>query len=489
MDKIIFLKKWSASIFILILIMTISGCGDSGDLSKLNNNKPSVLNVNNENVSTLGNFKIVGYLPDYKTINLDEIQFKKLTHINYAFLIPNSDGTVKSLERPEQLKNLITKAHQHGVKVQIAVGGWQYNGQELDAVFEALAKTEVGRSKLVESVINVVNQYGLDGVDVDWEHPDPVEGGTGSGQYYAMIMKSLADKLHEKGKTLSAAILPGVTADGQDQYWAKGILDEVLQCTDYFNVMVYDGGDGERHSPYSMAEGSLKYWINKRSMPKEKFILGVPFYGRPQWKEYKEIVAMDSTAPNKDVVNGIYYNGIPTIKAKTKLAEKNVGGIMIWELTQDTNDATSLLSAIYEEVGGIIPDTDPYINSIPTIKIGAEITINGRNFGNDSKVKIEGNGKDEYAQLKSITANVIIATNSYAKGSYMITVYSNGKTSNRVALNIIDENSSDYQLWEKSKVYVNGDKVSWKGHNWQAKWWTQGEEPDTTGEWGVWKKI
>ncbi|ADD43953.1 chitinase C-terminal domain-containing protein [Stackebrandtia nassauensis] len=43
--------------------------------------------------------------------------------------------------------------------------------------------------------------------------------------------------------------------------------------------------------------------------------------------------------------------------------------------------------------------------------------------------------------------------------------------------------------WESTKVYNGGNKVSHKGHNWQAKWWTQGEEPGTTGEWGVWRDL
>ncbi|BBA98514.1 putative chitinase [Actinacidiphila reveromycinica] len=40
--------------------------------------------------------------------------------------------------------------------------------------------------------------------------------------------------------------------------------------------------------------------------------------------------------------------------------------------------------------------------------------------------------------------------------------------------------------WSSSQVYTGGDTVSWNGHDWLAKWWTQGEEPGTTGEWGVW---
>jgi chitinase len=40
--------------------------------------------------------------------------------------------------------------------------------------------------------------------------------------------------------------------------------------------------------------------------------------------------------------------------------------------------------------------------------------------------------------------------------------------------------------WDRTKVYVKDDVVSHNTHKWTAKWWTQGEEPGTTGEWGVW---
>ncbi|MFF1556463.1 glycoside hydrolase family 19 protein [Streptomyces sp. NPDC058279] len=40
--------------------------------------------------------------------------------------------------------------------------------------------------------------------------------------------------------------------------------------------------------------------------------------------------------------------------------------------------------------------------------------------------------------------------------------------------------------WTASGVYTNGMSASYAGHNWQAKWWTQGETPGTTGQWGVW---
>ncbi len=42
-------------------------------------------------------------------------------------------------------------------------------------------------------------------------------------------------------------------------------------------------------------------------------------------------------------------------------------------------------------------------------------------------------------------------------------------------------------LWDKGVVYTQGDVVTHDGQEWTAQWWTKGEEPGTTGEWGVWR--
>jgi len=43
--------------------------------------------------------------------------------------------------------------------------------------------------------------------------------------------------------------------------------------------------------------------------------------------------------------------------------------------------------------------------------------------------------------------------------------------------------------WSGSAVYVGGNQVTHAGAAWRAKWWTQGETPGTTGEWGVWERT
>jgi predicted chitinase len=43
--------------------------------------------------------------------------------------------------------------------------------------------------------------------------------------------------------------------------------------------------------------------------------------------------------------------------------------------------------------------------------------------------------------------------------------------------------------WNSGAVYVANNLVTHGGLAWRAKWWTQGETPGTTGQWGVWEQI
>lgn len=81
----------------------------------------------------------------------------------------------------------------------------------------------------------------------------------------------------------------------------------------------------------------------------------MPFYGRPSWQTYEAILEANPDAYKTDIsmINGIeaHYNGVDTIKKKTEFAKENIGGVMIWELSQDSTDKkTSLQAAIGEAI-------------------------------------------------------------------------------------------------------------------------------------------
>lgn len=283
-------------------------------------------------------YKIVGYMPDWAGAP-EAIQYNKLTHINYAFVLPNGNGTLQGISTASanKLRSIVSLAHARGVKVGIAIGGWN-NGN--DSAFETLAMNASTRTAFVNNVITFVNNYNLDGVDMDWEYPDP----GASADRYALLMQELSNALHSRGKYLSAAVVASGGTGG-------GVKNEVFGYVDMLNIMAYDGSD-TNHSPYSYAVSSLDYWIN-RGLPREKVVLGVPYYARPSWQDYRLKVAANAANACRDSDGSDFWNGVPTIRQKAVLARNRAGGIMTWELSQDTNTGNSLLTAMYEAINGL----------------------------------------------------------------------------------------------------------------------------------------
>ena len=283
----------------------------------------------------------VGYMPSWAG-DANTIQYSKLTHINYAFALPLSDGSIKPIDNPAKLQTIVSKAHAAGVKVLIAIGGWSDAGNLLDPTFETLAGNATSRNRFISAAMNIVNTYGLDGIDIDWEYPD---AGQSSNNFDA-LMTGLSNQLKPAGKLLSAAVIGN---GGQ----GDGVSSTVLSAVDYLNIMSYDANNYD-HATFSYATQCLSYWTG-RGLPKNKANMGVPFYGRPSWSSYATLVSQGAD-PNADFFNGNGYNGIVTIKQKAQYVKDNAyGGIMIWELSQDLFDNRSLLSAIHSILGTSTP--------------------------------------------------------------------------------------------------------------------------------------
>ncbi|MGQ4513393.1 glycosyl hydrolase family 18 protein [Streptomyces sp. DW26H14] len=88
----------------------------------------------------------------------------------------------------------------------------------------------------------------------------------------------------------------------------------------------------------------------------------------------------------------------------------------------------------------------------------------------------------------------VSTTSAAAPGTYTLTVSgaagsSTGSAAYKLTVTGGGGGSCSAAAWQSSAVYVGGDSVSYGGHTWKAKWWTQGEQPGTTGEWGVWQDL
>lgn len=291
--------------------------------------------------------KVIAYYPDWEEYQEDKLQYDILTHIIYAFAIPEKEGSIKELNHPERAEELIEKAHKHKVQVLLAVGGWEYENVILEETFVQATATPEKRERLSENILSICLRYGFDGIDIDWEYPGFDSEGKNS---YEELMLLLAEKLHAKGKILTSAVVSGMEAEGGIRKEAAAYTDAVLRAVDWVNVMAYDGGDGKNHSTYDFAVNCGNYWRDARDMPREKVVLGVPFYARPGWGFYRNILAEVPDAWTKDhcTYQGVevWYNGYNTIRAKAEYAQRELGGIMIWELTQDGQGDKSLLKVI-----------------------------------------------------------------------------------------------------------------------------------------------
>jgi GH18 family chitinase len=296
---------------------------------------------------------IIGFHPSWVSYS---VPWTKITHLNYAFGLPNTDGSFSA----PSLASLAQQGHAQGVEVWISIGGANNS-----ANFLTLAANTTSRTNFVNSVTQYLQDNCLDGVDIDWEHWT----GSNSGTVITSESQSLIDMLAQLTPAVHA--LGGkVSLDAYGSDWnGRHYLSPAINYLDWLNVMAYDftgpwSAEGN-HSTYANALSSLNYWANRfagqSGYAKSKLMLGVPFYGK-DWDQaaasvtYSQILAQYSGAAEDadSKYNRIYYNAKPLLRDKVNMVKIGLwGGIMIWELSQDnyTSSATSLLDAIWVSSG------------------------------------------------------------------------------------------------------------------------------------------
>jgi chitinase len=286
-------------------------------------------------------FRIVGYIKGDLEVDGGKIDFDKLTHLNVAFINPDSTGAFAEVRG---LKEIVKNAHSHQVKVLVSIAGGR-----APAYLRSLVSSS-NRASFVAHLLKLMNDYELDGIDVDFE-------GSFLNQDYEGFITELAKAIKPKG-LLTAAV--------STQYGAR-FTALSLQQFDFINIMSYDKTgpwrpqNGGPHSTLTMAVDDLEYWQREKGVAKDKLSLGVPFYGYSFGPAgagslpYKRIVTTYPGSEDKDEVKTpdggiLYYNGTATIKTKTRLAMDKAGGIMLWQLLQDATGPGSLTDIIYTEV-------------------------------------------------------------------------------------------------------------------------------------------
>jgi len=302
--------------------------------------------------------KKIGYLLDFRSPQvIPSIRYKQCNVIVFAFAHVNKKGLY--LRYPHNLTAISKKAKEAGCKFLRVVSASH-------SMFKYVTAEESRRRLLINQLMQALQTYRLDGLDMNWEFPSIKDK---TNEAFTLFLKELSDSCHTNARYyLSCAVSPGVNGGRR----SSAIDTELLtgDWVDWFNIMVYDDFSEihpyHHHSDINMAITSFKYWRQVRKMKKEKCVMGLPLYGRPSGikqldrvktyaailqnggSPYKDsaVIKID-TAKTKDSLTQytIYYDGIKTIRKKAKGAVKYGGGIMFWEIGQDVHSKYSLINA------------------------------------------------------------------------------------------------------------------------------------------------
>lgn len=188
-----------------------------------------------------------------------------LQAISPSYFDLNDDGSLKLTRSVD--KSFISEMHKKNIKV-IPFLSNHWNRAIGRAALE-------NREKLVDEIVKVIEEYKLDGVNVDIENVTEADRDN-----YTDFVRLLRGKL-PSNKEISVAV--AANPRGFNVGW-HGSYDysELAKYSDYLLVMAYDesyyGSSAGPVASYSFVEKSIKYALDR--VPAEKIVLGIPFYGR-----------------------------------------------------------------------------------------------------------------------------------------------------------------------------------------------------------------
>ena len=365
---------------------------------------------------------VSGYYVGWDTINYppSAIDFSSLSHIMVFAVLPNSNGTlntnmyIDSVSGPRMAQDVAVRAHASSKKAILTVGGYPFQRE-----FQG-ATNSTNINAFVGNLINLVNSWGYDGIDIDWEPLSPSD-------YPAIV--SLLNKL----KTAKPEMILTIDMSWQNINSPMTATDvqyvrDVSAIVDQMNIMTYEmadnwggwvswhasalNGAGSDH-PSSVAS-SVNAYLNA-GIPAYKIGIGIGFFGSCwnspttaplQQLGTSHVVAGDDTMSFANIKN-LYFNAnnyrydasadapylsfaSPTggsqctfisyedetsVAAKGRYADQTgIGGTILWQLNEGYNksaaDPNSLLHAVRDAFLSVgIPDT-----VAPTVSVTAPVT-------------------------------------------------------------------------------------------------------------------
>ena len=311
---------------------------------------------------------------EYVLGNPKNIDIRFLDAIIYAFVEIDSSGNLV-VPAPSFLRSMVRlKEEKPELLVIAAIGGWAADG------FSDAALTPTSRYNFARNVQKLINDYKLDGIDLDWEYPGSSASGIKSRpqdrENFTLLITALRD-------VLGPNTWISVAGTGDSTYINNSVeIDKIAPLITHFNLMSYDftagetGSSGQKHQanlydsalslPGYSTDRYLRNLINA-GMPSEKILLGVPFYGRLGATITKSYDELRKSYINKDgyeyrfdndakvpylVREGEFAmsfdNEVSTYLKAQYVLENCLGGIFSWQSTFD--QANILARAMYESI-------------------------------------------------------------------------------------------------------------------------------------------
>lgn len=330
-------------------------------------------------------FSVIAYYSGNAS-EIDRYNVQSLTHLIYSFVLMKNNRLQVSAAAGAILKKLVSlKKKNPRLKVVLAFGGWG-GCATCSRVFAVAANREV----FAQSVLAILQQYGLDGIDLDWEFPtiESLPGhayGPADKQTFTELVKSVRNALGNRYEVSFAAGVFGEYLYNAVE-WKK-----VMPLVNRVHLMSYDMVNrkstftGHHAALYSTAfqktsiDNTIRF-LDSLQIDRNKVVIGAAFYARIYkvadtaehglyrpavfngFAVYKSYVRRftaangftsywDDTAKAPYCFNASQqlfatFDDERSVKLKTKYAlDKKLNGILIWELRQD--DAQQrLLNAI-----------------------------------------------------------------------------------------------------------------------------------------------
>lgn len=241
---------------------------------------------------------VVGYVFVPKgNLQPGQVDAHKLTRVNYAFANIKDGRMVEGESTDAGNLAYLTALRKENPRfsVLISVGGWLWSGN-----FSDMALTEKSRKVFIESVMEFLRRYDLDGLDIDWEFPG-MEGSTKhfrsvDGKNFTLLLKELRKRFDEERARTGRQLFLTIAAAASQDYLAHTEMGKVQRYVDTINLMGYDylePGEDKitgHHAPLyanpadsrkNSVDGSVRAF-EAAGVPAAKIVLGVPFYGH-EW--------------------------------------------------------------------------------------------------------------------------------------------------------------------------------------------------------------